>query len=142
MAFLGELMTDKSSLNSYPEKLAKWINSQKGSSSRYKKHLVAFLAIKDDVKAALDTGHTMKNIWLHMRAEGKISFSYKSFTQYVHRYLKENDEHKENRSTTDTEKKECLKQQSNKPVSSEEKNASAITAVFKIDHTSEKGDFI
>jgi len=140
-------MTDKSSLNSYPEKLAKWINAQKGSSSRYKKHLVSFLAIKDDVKAALNTGHTMKNIWLHMRAEGKISFSYKSFTQYVHRYLKEKDEHKENPSTTDTEEKESPKKyiekrESNKIISSEEKNTSAITAVFKIDHTREKEDFI
>jgi len=140
-------MADKSSLNSYPEKLAKWINAQKGSSSRYKKHLVAFLAIKDDVKAALDTGHTMKNIWLHMRAEGKISFSYKSFTQYVHRYLKEKDEHIENLSTANEAKKEQLKKhpekrEPNKTTLSAEKNTSAITSVFEIDHTVTKEELI
>ncbi len=50
-----------------------------------------FLAVKEDVKKALDDQWPMKDIWETLRAEGAISFSYDAFMGYVRRLIKPDD---------------------------------------------------
>jgi hypothetical protein len=50
--------------------------------------VVAFLAVKSDVQAALDAGYAMKTIWEHMKETGRLRCRYETFTQHVKRYIK------------------------------------------------------
>lgn len=50
--------------------------------------MVAFLAVKSDVQAALDAGYAMKTIWEHMKETGRLRCRYETFTQHVKRYIK------------------------------------------------------
>ena len=47
----------------------------------------AFLALKQDIAAALVDGWSIKLIWETLVEEGKISFSYKTFCGYVARLI-------------------------------------------------------
>lgn len=70
----------------YTEELGEWIK-QKDSSKR-NKNLVAFLAIKNDVKEAIDAGFAVKIIWANLVDSKRITFSYETFLNYVNRYLR------------------------------------------------------
>jgi len=71
--------------SSLSERIAKNQLSKKVSDNSRNK--VAFLALKDDVAAALSDGWSMKAIWETLRMEEKISFSYKTFCVYVTRLI-------------------------------------------------------
>ena len=45
---------------SYPEQLAEWVKRRE--STKRDKNLVAFLAVRDDVKLAVDAGYAVKTI--------------------------------------------------------------------------------
>lgn len=45
----------------------------------------AFLAVRDQIKQALDDGWSMKIIWETLHEEGSISFGYHAFVGYVNR---------------------------------------------------------
>ena len=47
----------------------------------------AFLAVRDDVKQALDDGWPVKAIWETLHEEQKITFSYPAFCRYVKRLV-------------------------------------------------------
>ncbi|KTD04010.1 TraK [Legionella geestiana] len=47
----------------------------------------AFLALKQDIAAALADGWSIKLVWETLVEEGKISFSYKTFCGYVARLI-------------------------------------------------------
>ncbi len=47
--------------------------------------LVAFLALHNEVKEAIEDGWSLVAIWEHLREEKKISHSYTSFLRYVKR---------------------------------------------------------
>ena len=47
----------------------------------------AFLALRVDIKQALDDGWPVKSIWETLHAEKKIDFSYQSFWNYVNRLI-------------------------------------------------------
>ena len=74
--------------NTYPEKLAEWVRAKKTERPCQDKHVVAFLAVRADVQAALDAGYAMKTIWEHMRESGRLQCRYETFTQHVRRYIK------------------------------------------------------
>lgn len=71
----------------YMQELAEWASQKKAKQPRQDKHVVAFLAVRDDVKAALDGGYAMKTIWEHMRETGRISSRYETFTLHVKRFI-------------------------------------------------------
>lgn len=72
----------------YPEELAEWVKGRAAKKPRQDKHVVAFLAVKSDVKAALEAGYAMKTIWEHMRETGRLQYRYETFTQHVKRHIK------------------------------------------------------
>src|SRR4051794_33767938 len=47
----------------------------------------AFLALRSEVKQALDDGWPVKTIWETLQEEGKITFSYQSFRGYANRLI-------------------------------------------------------
>lgn len=48
----------------------------------------AFLALRDDIKEALDDGWPVKTVWQTLREEGKISFGYDAFISYVNQLIR------------------------------------------------------
>jgi hypothetical protein len=70
----------------YTEELAAWV--RRGDATGHGRNLVAFLAVKPDVSAALAEGYSVKTIWTHMNATKRIEFGYVTFLNYVHKQLK------------------------------------------------------
>ena len=56
--------------------------------SRTGKNRASFLAVRDDVRKALDDGWPVKAIWDTLSAEGKIEFGYDAFIGYVNRLIR------------------------------------------------------
>ncbi|KAI5911942.1 TraK family protein [Azoarcus sp. PA01] len=73
---------------SYTEELAGWVSKHKTQRPRQDKNIVAFLAVKGDVKAALDAGYSMKTIWEHLHETKRIEYRYETFTLHVKRYIR------------------------------------------------------
>ncbi|MGL0788784.1 TraK family protein [Xanthomonas translucens] len=55
------------------------------------KNRASFLALRNDVKKALDDGWPVKVIWETLRDEGKIPFGYDAFIGYVNRLVRSPD---------------------------------------------------
>ena len=55
--------------------------------SRNGQNRATFLAIRGDVKQALDDGWPVKTIWETLQEEGKVSFSYQAFRGYANRLI-------------------------------------------------------
>lgn len=70
---------------SYPEQLREWMKRQTRTSRD--KNLVAFLAVIDDVRAALDAGFGLTSIWANLHEQKRIEFGYDSFRRYVQRHI-------------------------------------------------------
>lgn len=70
----------------YVEVLGDWVT--KRDSSRRDANLVAFLAVRDDVKAAVETGYPIMTIWKQMYEAKKVPFGYDTFLNYVNRYIR------------------------------------------------------
>ena len=71
--------------NSLSERIAAKQMTRKGSDKSVNK--AAFLALKQDIDAALADGWSIKLVWETLVEEGKISFSYKTFCGYVARLI-------------------------------------------------------
>lgn len=71
---------------SYSEQLEDWVEQR--ASSRRDRNLVKFLAVRDDVKFALDAGYAVSTIWGNMRETGRIDFAYDTFLKYVNRNMR------------------------------------------------------
>ena len=71
---------------SYSQQLAEWVKQR--PSTRRDKNVVAFLAVRDDVKEALDEGYAVKTVWAHMYESKRIEFGYDTFLNYVNRHLR------------------------------------------------------
>jgi hypothetical protein len=69
----------------FPEELGEWL-SHKNPTQR-DRNLVAFLAVLDDVKAALKTGYAAKSVWGYLRESKRIEFGYDTFLNYVNRFI-------------------------------------------------------
>lgn len=72
----------------YTEELAGWVSRRAAPRPRQDRNIVAFLAVKEDVRAALEAGYAMKTIWAHLTATGRLAGRYETFTQHVKRYLR------------------------------------------------------
>jgi len=70
---------------SLSERIAQRVQSTKTNQSR--NNLFAFLALRDEIKHALNDGYTKKEIWETLRDEKKLAFCYTSFTRYVNRHI-------------------------------------------------------
>jgi hypothetical protein len=75
--------------NSYSKQLEDWVKQR--DTPRVDGNLVRFLAVKDDIGAAIASGFTFKTIWANMREAGRINFSYHTFLRYVKRHLRTNE---------------------------------------------------
>jgi hypothetical protein len=73
---------------SYTEQLTEWV-MQRSRPARHDRNRVAFLAVKDDVRAALDQGWPVKTIWAHMVEQKRIGFGYDTFLAYVKRHVRQ-----------------------------------------------------
>ena len=74
---------------SYKEQLTEWVK-QRDHSARHDRNRVAFLAVKSDVREALEEGWPVKTIWSHMVEQKRIGFGYDTFLAYVKRHVKGN----------------------------------------------------
>lgn len=72
---------------SYTDELAGWIKSREAKKPRRDLCTVSFLAVKDDIKAALDNGYSRKIIWEHMCESGKIQCAYQTFAKQIRKYI-------------------------------------------------------
>jgi hypothetical protein len=71
---------------SYPEQLGEWIKQRE--STQRDKNLVAFLAVRDDVKLAVGAGYAVKTVWANMAESKRIEFGYDTFLNYVNRLIR------------------------------------------------------
>ena len=71
---------------SLSERIAQRVSTRQPS--RTGKNRASFLAVRDDVKKALDDGWPVKVIWDTLRDEGKIEFGYDAFIGYVNRLIR------------------------------------------------------
>jgi len=78
-----DVVSKPSTANSYPKQLAQWANQP--ASKLRDRHLATFMAVRNDVQAALDAGFTAKTIWANMRATGRVDFCYETFLRHVKR---------------------------------------------------------
>lgn len=74
----------------YLADLQTWVAQKKGlNSSSANTARVVFLAIRDDVKSAIDAGYALTTIWEHMYETGRVTTTYETFRRHVKRYIKE-----------------------------------------------------
>jgi len=71
---------------SLSERIAQRVSAKQPS--RTGKNRASFLAVRDDVRKALDDGWPVKVIWDTLRDEGKIEFGYDAFIGYVNRLIR------------------------------------------------------
>ncbi|MCU1533291.1 MAG: TraK protein of transfer system [Arthrobacter sp.] len=72
----------------FPQELAEWVKKREASRARQDKNLVAFLALKSDVQAAMDAGYSLLTIWEHLHDKAKIPYRYETFVKHVRRHIK------------------------------------------------------
>ena len=70
----------------YPEQLGEWVRQQK--STQRDRNLVAFIAIQNEVKAALDAKYPVKTVWKNMQESKRIEIGYEMFLRYVNRLIR------------------------------------------------------
>ncbi|MDO8773545.1 MAG: TraK family protein [Burkholderiaceae bacterium] len=73
---------------SYTQDLAEWVTRRETSRSRQDKNIVAFLAVKPDIQAAISAGFSLMTIWTHLHEMGKIPYRYETFLKHVRRHIK------------------------------------------------------
>ena len=61
--------------------------AKKKKPSRNAQNRAAFLAVRADVKQAIDDGWPVKSVWETLHEEGKVTFSYQAFRGYVNRLI-------------------------------------------------------
>lgn len=70
----------------YPKQLGDWVKQR--VSTRRDMNLVAFLAVREDVKVAVEAGFAVKTVWRNMRETGRIDFGYDTFLNHVNRLIR------------------------------------------------------
>jgi hypothetical protein len=71
----------------YSSELGEWVRRRE--SSRREKNVVAFLAVRDDVKVAIEAGFSSRTIWRNLQEQGRLAFGYNTFLNYVNRYIRQ-----------------------------------------------------
>lgn len=75
-------------MKNYTEELAEWVEKRAKRKRRQDAVVVAFLALRSDVKAATEAGYALTTIWEHMHETGKLKCNYETFRKHVRRFLK------------------------------------------------------
>lgn len=70
----------------YLDELADWVSKQQASRPRQARNVVAFLAVRADVEAALAAGYPKKTIWQHLHETGRLTCRYETFLKHVRKY--------------------------------------------------------
>ncbi|WP_365304691.1 TraK family protein [uncultured Thiodictyon sp.] len=73
--------------NSYTIELSEWLKTREHNKRSKNRNLVAFLAIREDIREALDKGYSRRSIWEHLSATGKVSYRYEAFLKHVRRHI-------------------------------------------------------
>lgn len=68
------------------ERIAAQMQTQKPTRSGQNR--AAFLALRNEIKEALDDGWTVKTIWQTLHSEEKINFGYDAFINYVNTLIR------------------------------------------------------
>lgn len=68
---------------SYTETLSEWVKKQETARTKRNTQKIAFLAVRADVKVAIEAGYALKTIWEHMTDTGKITCRYETFLKYA-----------------------------------------------------------
>jgi len=71
--------------NSLSERIA--ARAAKQNPSRSAQNRATFLALRADIKQAMEDGWPVKTVWETLQDEGKVSFSYQAFRGYVNRLI-------------------------------------------------------
>jgi cell division septation protein DedD len=72
---------------SLSERIAERMSTKQPSQAG--KNRAAFLAVRDDVKKALNDGWPIKVVWATLRDEGRIAFGYDAFIKYVNQLVRQ-----------------------------------------------------
>jgi len=75
-------------MKSYTNELAEWVDKRAKKKRRQDTAAVAFLAVRQNVKEAIDAGYALSTIWEHMHETGKLKCSYETFRKHVRRHMK------------------------------------------------------
>ena len=67
----------------YTETLSEWVKKREPPRTKRDIQKIAFLAVRADVKAAIEAGYALKTIWEHMTETGKITYRYATFLKYA-----------------------------------------------------------
>lgn len=74
----------------YLTDLREWVKQKKGlNGNNANSARVVFLAIREDVKNAIDAGYSLTTIWEHMHETGRVTTTYETFRRHVRRYIYE-----------------------------------------------------
>lgn len=71
----------------YPEVLGEWVRTD--GASRPDRNLVAFLAVRDEVREAVAAGYSVAAIWRNLHAKKRIEVCYETFRRNVNRYVRQ-----------------------------------------------------
>lgn len=71
--------------NSLSERIA--ARTAKQNPSRSAQNRATFLALRTEIKQAMEDGWPVKTVWETLQEEGKVSFSYQAFRGYVNRLI-------------------------------------------------------
>lgn len=73
---------------SYLGELAAWVQAQPPKKRGQDANAVAFLAVRDDVEAALAAGFPLTTIWRHLHETQRLGFRYDTFLRYVRKHVR------------------------------------------------------
>lgn len=125
----------------YLNDLRKWVEEKKGQNGKTANQArVVFLAIRDDVEAAINAGYSLTTIWEHMHETGRVSTTYETFRRHVKRFITERKARTVARDTTltasadtKTENKSSHKQTAERSNTTREKQSPPSFPAFKFD---------
>lgn len=81
-----DVETTSAMAKSYTKQLTEWVRQTRPSVRRHRNR-VAFMAVKNDVREALEKGWPVKTIWAHMVEQKRIECGYDTFLVYVKRHM-------------------------------------------------------
>jgi len=69
------------------QRMAEYAVKKNKSNARF--NLAMFLLLRDEINEAIDDGWSVKYVWEVLSEEGKITFSYQTFLNFVNKYKSE-----------------------------------------------------
>lgn len=132
-------------------RLDEWVRKKEVTRVRKDKNLVTFLALKEDIKEALNNGFSMKTVWEFMYENEHFKLRYETFVKYVNKHIKNEIKiiktiekkpeltQQENNKTPKTKSPKILKSEK---INNEQKHQDKTISGFVFDATPNKEDLI